>query len=137
MDTPPPDIHLYQIAYSQATRDALEPGVRMLDNLSNPRPDWYEYWRIRRFLLEQSVDEEAFYGSFSPKFGSKTRLSAQQVRDFVSRAAPQADVVLFSPWPDMGALFRNVYLQQEVYEPGFLEVCQQWLRAIGQPVPLL
>jgi hypothetical protein len=27
----------------------MEPGYRMLDNLANERPDWYEYWPIRRF----------------------------------------------------------------------------------------
>ncbi|NML14869.1 hypothetical protein [Azohydromonas caseinilytica] len=136
MNAVQPDIHLFQIAYSEATLAAVEPGYAVLDNLANPRPDWFEYWPIRRFLLEQPLDERAFYGFFSPKFGRKTSLSAAQVRAFVAEAAPRADVVLFSPQPDMGAFFLNVFEQNETFDPGFIDACTQWLEAAGRPVPL-
>ena len=42
--------------------------IRVLDNLRNERPDWREYWPIRRFLLEGTPDPDAFYGFFSPRF---------------------------------------------------------------------
>jgi hypothetical protein len=131
-----PAIHLYQIAYSEATRAAVEPGYALLDNLDNPRPDWFEYWPIRRFLLQQPLDEAAFYGFFSPKFGSKTGLGHAQVHAFVAEAAPRADVVLFSPLPATGANYLNVFEQGEVFNPGFIDACTQWLAAIGHPVPL-
>jgi 2-polyprenyl-3-methyl-5-hydroxy-6-metoxy-1,4-benzoquinol methylase len=133
-----PDIHLFQIAYSEASRAAIEPGYAMLDNLANPRPDWYEYWPIRRFLLEEPLDEAAFYGFFSPKFRFKTGLSAAQVRAFVTAAvnAAQADVVLFSPQPDMGAFFLNVFEQGETFDPGLIDTCSQLLEGIGRAVPL-
>ena len=73
MQTPP--IHLHQIAYSIATLAAVEPGYRVLDNLANPRPDWYEFWPIRQFLLNEPLDDAAWYGFFSPKFGAKTGLT--------------------------------------------------------------
>lgn len=136
MHTVLPDIHLYQIAYSEATRAAVEPGYAVLDNLANPRPDWYEYWPIRRFLLEQPLDENAFYGFFSPKFGHKTMLSHAQVRDFVASVAERADVVLFSPQPDMGAFFLNVFEQGETFDPGLMDTCIRLLEALGRPVPL-
>ncbi|WP_198320970.1 methyltransferase domain-containing protein [Azohydromonas aeria] len=136
MDAVRPDIHLFQIAYSEATLAAVEPGFAVLDNLANPRPDWFEYWPIRRFLLEQPLDEAAFYGFFSPKFGQKTSLTAQQVRDFVAAAAPRADVVLFSPQPDMGAFFLNVFEQGETFDPGLIDACTALLEAIGRPAPL-
>lgn len=129
-------IHLYQIAYSEATRAALEPGYDLLDNLANERPDWYEYWPIRRFLLEQPLDDEAFYGFFSPKFGAKTALTHEQVQVFVREAAPQADVVLFSPQPDMGAFFLNVFEQGETFDPGLIAAYEAFLAHIGRPVPL-
>jgi hypothetical protein len=131
-----PAIHLYQIAYSEATRAAVEPGYALLDNLDNPRPDWFEYWPIRRFLLQQPLDEAAFYGFFSTKFSSKTGLGHAQVHAFVAEAAPRADVVLFSPLPAMGAAFLNVFEQSETFDPGFIDACTQWLAAIGHPVPL-
>lgn len=130
------DIHLFQIAYSPATLAAVQPGFAVLDNLDNPRPDWFEYWPIRRYLLSQPLDEQAFYGFFSPKFCDKTLLSAQDVRRFVAEAAPRADVVLFSPQPDMGAFFLNVFEQAETFDPGLIDAFSQFLATLGRAVPL-
>ncbi|HSW05120.1 hypothetical protein [Aquabacterium sp.] len=132
-------VHLYQIAYSEASRAALEPGYLLLDNLDNARPDWYEYWPIRRHLLSEALDDSAFYGFFSPKFGSKTSLSHAQVQVFVQQAAaatPPADVVLFSPQPDMGAFFLNVFEQGEAFDPGLIAAYEAFLQQIGRPVSL-
>jgi hypothetical protein len=135
MDTPV-RAHLHQIAYSEATLVALEPGYALLDNRGNERPDWYEYWPIRRFLLASTLDDDAFYGFFSPKFGQKTGLTHDQVQAFVLEAAPQADVVLFSPQPDMGAFFLNVFEQGETFDPGLIDAYEAFLAHIGRPVPL-
>lgn len=129
-------VHLYQIAYSQATLEQLEPGYALLDNLANERPDWYEYWPIRRFLLDATLDDDAFYGFFSPKFGFKTSLTHEQVQAFVREAAPTADVVLFSPQPDMGAFFLNVFEQGETFDAGLIAAYEAFLSHIGRPVPL-
>lgn len=134
----PPAVHLYQIAYSPATLAAVEPGYAVLDNLANPRPDWYEYWPIRRFLREQALEDAAFYGFFSPKFGRKTQLTHAQVQEIVVRAAAEhdADVVLFSPQPDMGAFFLNVFEQGETFDPGLIDAYGAFLEHIGRPLPL-
>ncbi|MEY4563887.1 MAG: hypothetical protein RLZZ618_3164, partial [Pseudomonadota bacterium] len=105
-------------------------------NLGNPRPDWYEYWPMRSFLLSEVMDEAAFYGFFSPKFGSKTGLSHAQVTSFVQSAAPKADVVLFSPQPDMGAFFLNVFEQGETFDPGLIDAYSAFLASIGRPADL-
>lgn len=135
----PTAVHLFQIAYSEATRAAIEPGYGVLDNQANPRPDWFEYWPIRRFLLDTTLDEAGFYGFFSPKFGSKTSLSHAQVQAFVQQAAaadPPADVVLFSPQPDMGAFFLNVFEQGEAFDPGLIAAYEALLAHAGRPVAL-
>jgi hypothetical protein len=135
----PPAIHLHLIAYSDATREhigSLGPGWLVLDNLGNPRPDWFEYWPIRQYLLrglEQPLDEAAFYGFFSPKFSAKTGLDHAAVTRFVAAHAEQADVVLFSPQPDMGAFFLNVFEQGETFDPGFITACEAWLAHAGRP----
>lgn len=136
MLVPVPPIHLLQIGYSESTVAALEAGYDLLDNRANERPDWYEYWPIRRFLLGQALDDDAFYGFFSPKFGHKTALTHGQVQAFVQQAAPNADVVLFSPQPDMGAFFLNVFEQGETFDPGLIEAYEAFLAHIGRPVPL-
>lgn len=126
-----PKIHIYQIAYSLATQHPIEAGYLVLDNMKNERPDWYEYWPIRRFLQNEKLDEDAFYGFFSAKFRQKTQLSYQQVVDFIHQHAEQADVCLFSPQPDMGAFFLNVFEQGETFDPGLTDAYQALLQQIG------
>lgn len=128
-----PAVHLYQIAYSAAALAAVQPGYEVLDHLANERADWYEYFPMRRFLQSQRLDEAAFYGFFSPKFGAKTGLGHADVVAAVREGAQRvdADVVLFSPQPDMGAFFLNVYEQGETFDPGFIAACQAWLGHAG------
>ena len=134
--TAQPAQHLFQIAYSPASRAQIAAGWQVLDNLANPRPDWYEYWPMRQFLLNETLDEQAFYGFFSPKFCAKTNLSLQQVNHFVARHAAQADVLLFSPQPDMGAFFLNVFEQGEAFDPGLIDCFEAFLQHIARPAPL-
>lgn len=118
--------HLYQIYYSEPTRQQLDPGFLPLDNLANPRPDWREYWPIREFLLNTPLDENARYGFFSPKFRAKTGLDAAAVTQFL--AGCDAEVVLFSPFFDQSALFLNIYRQAEAHHPGIADICDAVFR---------
>lgn len=133
MSTP---IHLHQIAYSAASRAQIPPGWLVLDNDENPRPDWYEYGPIRHYLLTQTLDEDACYGFFSPKFCSKTQLNLGEVQAFVQAHAASTDVFLFSPQPDMGAFFLNVFEQGETFDPGLIAAYSAFLDHIGRPAPL-
>jgi len=49
------EIHIRQIYYSQQSQSLLDPGYIGLDNSSNLRPDWMEYWPIRNFLTTSRV----------------------------------------------------------------------------------
>jgi len=133
---PAPAVHLHQIAYSPETLAAIEPGYSVLDNLANERPDWFEYWPIRNYLAANTLDEDAFYGFFSPKFGRKTMRSHAEVVQFVRDAAPRADVVLFSPQPDMAAFFLNVFEQAETFDAGLGAAFESFLAQVGRPVRL-
>ena len=137
MTTKLPAVHLYQMPYSAKTLADMEPGYLILDNLANERPDWYEYWPIRRLLLNEPLDDAAFYGFFSTKFGAKTRLGHADVVRAVQAAAAQADVVLFSPQPDMAAFFLNVFEQGETFDAGLIDCMESFLIAAGRPVPPL
>ena len=135
-----PAVHLHLIAYSEATHQQVQPPWLQLDNRSNPRPDWFEYGPVRQALLQHaqqgSWDESAFYGYFSPKFSAKTGLDHTQVCSFVQQHAAQADVLLFSPQPDMGAFFLNVFEQGETFDPGLIDAYSQFLDHIGRSTPL-
>jgi hypothetical protein len=127
-----PPVHLYQIAYSEATQAGIEPGYLVLDNMSNSRPDWFEYWPIRRHLLNETLDEDAFYGFFSPKFGRKTGLTYAALVEYVQALAHEVDVFLFSPQADMGAFFLNVFEQGELFDAGFIAAANAFLESIGR-----
>ena len=133
------EIHIFQIAYDAASREKVaRDGFLLLDNLENARPDWYEYWPIRNYLLTHALDDNAWYGFFSPKFCDKTQLGYAEVHHFVAEAETKgASVALFSPQPDMGANFLNVFEQAELFDPGFLETAQAFVASLGLEVPLV
>jgi hypothetical protein len=123
-----PTVHAFQIWYDARSRAALDPAFEPLQN-PNERVDWYEYWPIRSFLASQPLDDNSFYGFFSPLFREKTDLRGQQVLDFAARN-PDADVVTFSPFPCHGAIFYNVFEQGESCFPGFGDVAIRFVREL-------
>jgi hypothetical protein len=129
-------VHTYQILNHYTSRQELDPGFDVLDNSANERPDWYEYWPIRKFLLGESLDENAFYGFLSPKFKLKTNLSAAEVRDFIKESDAATDVVLFSPSIHNSAFYLNVFEHGDAEHPGLLQVANDFFARIHQPQPL-
>ena len=78
-------VHLYQIAYSVDTWNAVPSGMLPLDNRANERPDWAEYWPIRRFLQNEALDENAYYGFLSPRFSEKMLDSPESSPEAIAR----------------------------------------------------
>jgi hypothetical protein len=105
----------------------------VLDNSSNERPDWFEYWPIRTFLLNQALDESAFYGFLSPKFKHKTNLEAAAAREFIGTADAGVEVVLFSPSIHNTAYYLNVFEHGEAEHPGLLGVATRLFERLGLP----
>ena len=131
-----PQAFVYQILNFYTSRQALDPGFRILDNSANQRPDWYEYWPIRNFLLNESLDEQAFYGFLSPKFKQKTNLDAAQVEALVREADASTDVISLTPSIHNSAYYLNVFLHGEAKHPGLLAVTQEFLQRFGKPMDL-
>jgi hypothetical protein len=119
-----PRSEIYQIFYSAESRARLDPGFIPLDNLANERPDWREYWPIRRFLLGGALEPDIFYGFLSAKFGAKTGLDAASVHGIIDRHGADADVVAISPFFNHSALFLNV-IEQAVTCHGLPDVFRQ------------
>lgn len=124
-------LNLYQIAYTKELLDNMEEGYLPLDNIKNDRQDWYEYWPIRSFFLNNEIRENEYYGFFSPRFKEKTGLSFNEVKHIITSLPDHTDVILFSPQPDMNAFFLNPFEQENTYDPGFIEACEVILECIG------
>jgi hypothetical protein len=129
-------VHIYQILNHYTSRQDLDPGFAVLDNSTNERPDWYEYWPIRKFLLNEPLDEDAFYGFLSPKFKLKTNLGAAEVVDFIRGSDAATDVVLFSPSIHNSAFYLNVFEHGNAEHPGLMRAAQDFFARINHLEPL-
>src|ERR1700728_1288210 len=126
-------MHIYQILNHYTPRQDLDPGFAVLDNSTNERPDWFEYWPIRGFLLGETLDESAFYGFLSPKFKLKTSLSSAAVRDFILAADRGTDVILLSPSIHNSAYYLNVFEHGDAEHPGLKSVARRLLERLELP----
>lgn len=118
-------VRLYQIAYSEQTWQSVPAGMLPLDNRSNERPDWAEYWPIRRFLQNEALDEDVLYGFLSPRFSEKMFFPPEALIDFAASVEDDVDVAAFSPFFDRRAVFRNVFEQAEYSHPGMMDLCKR------------
>lgn len=123
------DVRIFQIYYDEKTRAQLDPAFIPLDNLENPRPDWCEYWPIRKVLLEQTFDDDTYLGFFSPRFFEKTGMRGEEVLAAVRQSGDE--VVSFSPFFDQGAIHINPFVQGEVNHPGMIAIAQNVLQSLG------
>ena len=126
-------MHIYQILNHYTSRQELDPGFKVLDNSLNERPDWFEYWPIRNFLLNEALDEDGFYGFLSPKFQLKTSLNSDVVRESILAADAAADVILLSPSIHNSAYYLNVFEHGEAEHPGLKNVAQRLFERLGLP----
>jgi hypothetical protein len=129
-------VFIYQILNHYTKREDLDPGFLVLDNSANERPDWFEYGPIRRFLLNEPLDKESFYGFLSPKFKHKTNMSSSAVYEFVGRETEKTDVVLLSQSVHLPAYFLNTFQYGDSLHPGLLDVANQFFERIGRATDL-
>lgn len=102
---------IYQIYYSEETKNQVDTSFHPLDNSSNLRPDWREYWPIRHFLLNNHLENDVMYGFFSPKFKLKTKLNGFEVNEYISGLEGEYDIVNFSPYYDLAVFYQNIFEQ--------------------------
>lgn len=126
---PEKEIRIFQIFYDANTRSLVDPSFIPLDNIENARPDWCEYWSIRKVLLSQSFSDDTYLGFFSPRFFEKTAMSGSQVLEFVRNSS--ADVISFSPYFDQGALHPSPFYHGESHHPGLLKTTQNVLTLLN------
>ena len=129
-------IKAYTIAYTPQLFASVQAPFLPLDHTANERSDWQEYWPIRKFLLNNELDENCLYGFLSPRFTDKTGLDGARLMQFLSKEGVGKDVVTISPQPDMGAMFLNIFVQNELFDPGFCETAGAFFNTIGLNVDI-
>lgn len=129
-------ILIHQIYYNDETRRKIMPGFVPLDNTDNLRPDWFEFWVILNFLRHHTLQDDTWYGFFSPRFSEKTGLNADMVMQTIEKAPPDTDVVLFSPGWDQVCYFLNPWEQGEAWHPGMTALSQSFLDQHAYPIDI-
>jgi hypothetical protein len=125
-----------QIFYSQSTRLNLDPGFIPFENVGNIRSDWREYWPIRNYLLNNTLDENIFYGFLSPKFREKTGLAAADCYEFIGSADSSVDVISFSPFFDIGAWHQNSFFQAMQKHPNAVSIIEESIAILDPSITL-
>jgi len=111
----------------------LDPGFVPLDNSTNERPDWREFWPIRNFLMREKLDESRYYGFLAPNFFRRIGLRASDVHADISQAGLGFDVVSFSPYPDFASMFVNVFAQNVATIPDMPDIAAAFARIAELP----
>lgn len=123
-----PKIEIRQIFYDADTYACIRPGLIPLDN-SDGISGWYEFWPILKYLRENNLDDDTWYGFVSPKFPEKARVSLEEVFELL-RSNPKAEVALISyRWKAL-ATYLNPWLAGEVNHPGLLRCSEEFLSSI-------
>lgn len=130
------NVELFCIVYSEETLSGADPEFSIMNNIDSEKNDWREYWPIRNFLLRETLDTNCYYGFLSPRFNEKTGLTPKKIKDYMNTFSDDIDVFSFSPQPDMGAFFLNVFEQEELFQPGFTEASEAFLASVGIKVDL-
>jgi hypothetical protein len=129
-------IYLHQIYYDEESRSKLDAGFIPLDNSNSERPDWFEFWPIKKYLNETKLDDNSWYGFFSPRFQIKTGFTSDYVKQVISQYKDNGEIALFSSTWDFIAYFKNVFEQGEEWHDGLTEAAQSFYRDIGHPINL-
>lgn len=129
--------NVYQIYYDEATKASMDKGFIPLDNMSNLRPDWYEFWVILQFLQKHQLEKDQWYGFLSPKFKYKTGYTSDNVYEYLTAVdAENYDVAIISSGWDRAAYYVNPFEQGEVIHPGISKLTQSFLNEIGVPLDI-
>lgn len=128
---PKPKLKVFQICYSDETLNAVPAGFSILNNIDSPRPDWREFWPVRQYLLSHALEDDVFYGFFSPDFCYKTQLDINSIESEVDTYGESSDVLIFSPYWDLSAFFKNPFLRAEFFHKGLIETLKIFAKTVG------
>lgn len=124
-------VRILQIYYRPDQRAQLDPDFEPYNNQGDSSP-LLEFNVFRKLVQSKALDNAALWGALSWKFGQKTGLSGQALRQTIA-ANPGFDVYYCNPYPEMEGQYHNLWLQGETSHPNFLVLCQEFFECAGLP----
>ena len=123
-----------QIFYNKKTFNQIKAPFIPLDNTLG-RNDWFEFWPIVKFLYNNKLKSNFFYGFFSPKFHEKTGYSVNEVIKIVDENKNH-DVIIFTHTWELLSYYKNPWEQGETVHPGIIDESQKFLDFVGIKINL-
>jgi len=122
-------LRIFQIYYRPEQRQFLDPAFEPYNNEGDDNP-LLEFNVFRKLSQSQLVKGAELWGALSWKFGEKTGLTGEQLRQTIA-ANPGYDVYYCNPFPEMEGLYHNFWLQGETSHPNFLLLSREFFAAAG------
>lgn len=119
---------IYEPLYLEG-QQLTESAFKQLRIEDNSRAAWREFRILVDFWRRGDHQGKDKIGIFSPKFGMKTKVSAQRFIEFSEASA--ADVCFINPFPQIRYYSYNVWMQGEANHPGLMARAQALLDASG------
>lgn len=122
-------VRIFQIYYRPEQRQFLDPAFEPYNNEGDNSP-LLEFNVFRKLMNSELLSGAGLWGALSWKFKEKTGLSGAQLLQIIA-AHPGQDVYYCNPFPELEALYHNLWLQGEPSHPNFLILCRDFFQAAG------
>lgn len=122
-------VRIFQIYYRPEQRQLLDPAFEPYNNEGDNSP-LLEFNVFRKLMGSELLKGAGLWGALSWKFKEKTGLSGEQLLQIIA-AHPGHDVYYCNPFPELEAVYHNLWLQGETSHPNFLILCRDFFEAAG------
>jgi hypothetical protein len=92
-------IHLYMIFYDDLTAASIPDGFIGLSNTNPRRKELFEVEPILKFISQTPIEDDEFYGFFSPRIFEKTGLEPSDFETLTKLDLRNFDIVSLAPAP--------------------------------------
>ncbi len=92
-------IHLYMIFYDDLTAASIPDGFTGLSNTNPLRKELFEVEPILKFVSQTPIEDDEFYGFFSPRIFEKTGLEPRDFDALAELDLRNSDIVSIAPLP--------------------------------------
>lgn len=103
-------------------------------------PDWQHFIKVREFFQINAnltlLDNDRLYGFLPDQFAGWMGMNSQHMLLAMKNLSRDVEVVGIALPTDTHAFFLNVFEQVEVFDPGFIELCEKFFAFAGMPVRL-
>ena len=131
-------LKLYSIFYDEETAKSIPSGMIPLENTDGPA--WlFEAHPIYHYFTQNQVNDDEWIGFFSPKFKSKTDLTAADITKMFDEKCDNFDVCLFTSHFDQAVDDARLIFIINANAMDFMMIAHdcavRWLATAGDNLP--